>query len=1100
MAAAEPLAAAPAVVPRSRPGGIERPLLIAFIAATVVLGVAVAAPLLAQEDWSAVREGELLALAGFVLVGELFPIRLPRRDQLDEITLSGPFAFALLLAYGPAPAIAAYAIASILQDALDRTSPPKVAFNGAQYALSVAAAAGVLELFGAQTPALEGQLPAVLLAAVAMFAVNQVFVGVLSALLTHRPALRTLAADLRFQAWTAGFQLTLGPVVFAVAERDLALVPLLFFPLLAIHVGGRQAVLNQHRAYHDELTELPNRRLFLERLREDVEDGAGTVALLLDLDDFKSVNDTLGHQHGDELLVQVAHRLRLSVPDEVTVARLGGDEFALITARRPGRPAEALARSVSDALEEPFELGGLLLDVRATMGLAVHPDHGGTAEEIVKHADVALYAAKAAGAPWGLYAPEGDEHSLDRLALAGQLRRGIDRGELVLHYQPKLALREGGRHGVEALVRWQHPQLGLIAPEGFIGLAEQSDLITHLTHRVLDEALQQCRAWRDDGLDLRVSVNLSARSLLDSDLAALIGRLLDRWSLPSTALQVEITESRLIADVPRALTTLEQLRRLGVAVAIDDFGTGFSSLQQLTRLPVDEIKIDKSFVLGMETSRSDEAIVRSTIELGRNLHLQVTAEGVETREALDRLDELGCDFAQGYHVGRPVPADRCRRDLERFVRAGRAAASTAATVLALLALPAIALADRGDAVPPPGAKPYVVVYSGASSPGTTTRREQALGFRADRRYDAALDGFAARLTDAQVAALQRDASVAYVAPDFTVEATGTTPLAAGETVPTGVARIGAAGGGLAQEPADGAVAVLDTGIDLKNPDLDAVAGTNCVAPAYPPQDDNGHGTHVAGTIGARNVGTGVAGVAPGTRVIAVKVLDKKRTGTLSMLLCGIDWITRNAATYGIRVVNMSISAGGANDNACGAVNKDAMHQAICRSVAAGVTYVVSAGNSKVAIAKTVPAVYPEVLTVTAMSDSNGRAGGGGPSLTCKSGERDDQYATYSNFATTAADLAHTIAAPGTCILSTRLGGGTGTMYGTSSAAPHVAAVAALCNGSAGVPGPCAGLPPADVIRSLRTRAASVATTANGFTGDPLRPISGKLFGHLVALP
>ncbi|HEX8084386.1 MAG TPA: EAL domain-containing protein [Solirubrobacteraceae bacterium] len=1092
MAAAEPLATPRAALMPSRLGGLGRPLLTAFVAATVALAAAVAAPVLALADWSAFGDAEYWALAGFVLAGELFPIRLPRRDQLDEITLSTPFAFALLLAYGPAPAIAAYATASILQDALDRTVPAKVAFNAGQYALSIAAAAGVLAAAGSGFPASEGALPAVLLAGVAMFAVNQVFVGVASALATHRPALRTMADDLRFQAWTAGFQLTLGPVVYAVAERNLGLVPLLFFPLLAIHVGGRQAVLNQHRALHDELTELPNRRLFVQRLHEDVADGTGAIALLLDLDDFKSVNDTLGHQHGDDLLVQVAHRLRAALPDDVTVARLGGDEFALLGARR-GEPAEVLARRAADALDAPFELGGLLLDVRATMGIAVHPDHGATAQEVVKHADVALYAAKEAGSPWALYAPEGDEHSLDRLALAGQLRRGIERGELVVHYQPKLALREGGQHGVEALVRWQHPQLGLIAPEGFIGLAEQSDLITRLTHHVLDEALRQCRSWRDDGLDLRVSVNLSARSLLDRDLAGLIGRLLDRWSLPSSALQVEVTESRLIADVPRARATLEQLRRLGVAVAIDDFGTGFSSLAQLTRLPVDEIKIDKSFVLGMDTNRSDDAIVRSTIELGRNLHLQVTAEGVETREALDRLDALGCDFAQGYHVGRPLPADGCRRELERFARAGRAALTTALTMLALLVLPAVALASEG---------PYVVVFNpGIDSLTATTKRESSLGFRAAQRYDSALSGFAARLADWQVTTLRADPAVDYVIRDYATVATGTTPLAAGETVPTGVSRIGAAGGGLAQQAADLPVAVLDTGIDLKSPDLNAVAGTNCVSSTYPPQDDNGHGTHVAGTIGARNAGSGVVGVAPGTKLYAVKVLDKRKTGTLSMLLCGIDWVTRNAPTLGIRVVNMSIGATGANDDSCGNVNNDPMHQAICRSAAAGVSYVVSAGNSKVALTKTVPAVYPEVLTVTAMSDSNGRPGGGGPSFSCKSGERDDQYATYSNFAATASELAHTIAGPGTCILSTKLAGGTATMYGTSSAAPHVAGVAALCHGSGGTAGPCAGLPPADVTRVLRARAAAVATTANGFYGDPLRPIStSKGFGYLVALP
>jgi EAL domain-containing protein (putative c-di-GMP-specific phosphodiesterase class I) len=628
-------------------------------------------------------------------------------------------------------------------------------------------------------------------------------------------------------------------------------------------------------------------------------------------------------------------------------------------------------------------------------------------------------------------------------------------------------------------VRWQHPQLGLIAPEGFIGLAEQSDLITLLTERVLDDALRQSRAWRDDGLDLRVSVNLSARSLLDSDLPGLIGRLLARWSLPSDALQVEITESRLIADVAAARATLEQLRRLGIAVAIDDFGTGFSSLAQLTRLPVDEIKIDKSFVLGMESSPGDEAIVRSTIELGRNLHLQVTAEGVETSEALDRLDALGCDFAQGYHVGRPVPADRCRRDLERFVRAGRTAAATA---LALLVVGPAVAPEAASASE--GAEPYIVVFDpGVDAEAATERRERALAFRARHRYETALPGFAARLTDEQATALRRDPAVAFVQPDVEVKATGA--LAPGEVLPAGVARIG---GGPSLPAAPGAVAVLDTGIDLKSTDLVAAPGVNCVSAGAVPQDDNGHGTHVAGTIGARNAGSGVVGVAPGTKLYAVKVLDKRKSGTLSSMLCGVDWVAANATALGIRVANMSISASGADDGACGSTGRDALHQAICRATAAGVTHVASAGNAKVSLARTVPAAYPEVLTVTAMSDSDGRPGGFGPSPACKPGEGDDRYATYSNFAASAADAAHVIAAPGTCVVSTRLGGGVATMYGTSSAAPHVAAVAALCA--------CGS--PATVIRTLRERAAAVATGANGFAGDPLRPVAGKAFGYLVA--
>jgi EAL domain-containing protein (putative c-di-GMP-specific phosphodiesterase class I) len=263
-----------------------------------------------------------------------------------------------------------------------------------------------------------------------------------------------------------------------------------------------------------------------------------------------------------------------------------------------------------------------------------------------------------------VYEYEQDEYSIDRLALAAQLRRGIDRGELIVHYQPKIPLDGGGACGVEALVRWNHPQLGCIGPDGFIPLAEKTGLIKAVTEHVLETALRQCRAWRAAGLDVRFSVNISTRTLLDHDLPATIRLLLDRYGVPPASLQLEITESRVVADLVRARTVLHELRAMGVTIAIDDFGTGFSSLSQLQQLPVDEIKIDRSFVMRMETDRDDAVLVRSIIELGRNLGLRVTAEGVETASVQRTLRNLGCDFAQGFHIGRPVPPEECRRLLE----------------------------------------------------------------------------------------------------------------------------------------------------------------------------------------------------------------------------------------------------------------------------------------------------------------------------------------------------------------------------------------------------------------------------------------------------
>lgn len=430
-----------------------------------------------------------------------------------------------------------------------------------------------------------------------------------------------------------------------------------------------------------------------------------------------------------------------------------------------------------------------------------------------------------------------------------------------------------------------------------------------------------------------------------------------------------------------------------------------------------------------------------------------------------------------------------------------------------LAVPATAHAAA------PAVAPYVVTLDASvDDSGTAVESlEGTGGFQAGFRYHTALKGFSADLDARQVARLERDSRVAFVEPDIAFTAAGRRaedekePEAsegpakgrsaegtrAAQVVPAGIRRIGAATATTTHGSSITNVAVLDTGVDLRSPDLDAISGVNCIRPGTPAQDDDGHGTNVAGVIAARDDDGGALGVAPATRIYAVKVMRAGGTGTLSQILCGIDWVTAHAQHLNISVANLSAGAAGTDDGHCGATSGDAQHAAICRSVAAGVTYVAAAGNRGADFATTVPAAYSEVLSVTAMTDTDGEAGGTGAAA-CLAGEQDDRYAAYSNFAVGADAASHTLAAPGTCVVSTGLGGGTATYYGTSQAAPHVAGTVALCLGSAGRPGPCGGLTPAEVIRRVRGDAQARATLANGFAGDTLRPSADAVFGPLAA--
>jgi diguanylate cyclase (GGDEF)-like protein/PAS domain S-box-containing protein len=415
-----------------------------------------------------------------------------------------------------------------------------------------------------------------------------------------------------------------------------------------------------YQALHDALTDLPNRNLLQERLTRAVlvahRHSAPLALLFMDLDRFKDVNDTFGHHCGDVLLQQVAQRLQGTVRESDTVARLGGDEFAVLLPTTDERGAQLTARRLLDALEAHFKVEGQSFQVGASIGIAYYPQHGGDAATLMRRADVAMYAAKRSGSGFATYTADRDEMSSLRLLLTGELRQAIENNHMVLHYQPKVNLRDGRTENVEALIRWQHPERGLTSPDGFIPLAEETGLMKPLTIWVLNEALRQHREWREAGLFLRVAVNFSARVLHDPELFGIVETALKTWDVEPSSLEVEITESAIMVDPERAKETLTALHTMGILTSIDDFGTGHSSLAYLRRLPFDEIKIDKSFVLDMATSRDDRSIVQSVIALGHNFDLHVVAEGVDNQRTLDMLGKMGCDMAQGYFLSRPVAA------------------------------------------------------------------------------------------------------------------------------------------------------------------------------------------------------------------------------------------------------------------------------------------------------------------------------------------------------------------------------------------------------------------------------------------------------------
>ncbi|TDC07311.1 bifunctional diguanylate cyclase/phosphodiesterase, partial [Actinomadura bangladeshensis] len=665
------------------------PLWIYFVV-VILLGVTAGGAAfsgLSSADLDALVSTPLFWILGcFIVFGELRPIITPGSTENNGATTSTTFSFAALLYAGLPIAAALQAIAVITCGIFRGRAPHRIAFNAAQYTLSLAAAQLVLALFGnLATPSdlwvpHGSDLPAIALAGAVYFACNDTLVGSAVALHARVSLVKALRIDLAYQVLVHLALLGLAPLMVVAMDRSALFVPLIVLPFIAVYMNASVSVRREHQALHDGLTGLPNRKLLIVRTEEALATARGAERrgaerrrlarrktadpsdhraglFLLDLDRFKEVNDTLGHPTGDRLLQLVAHRLTHSVRPGDLVARLGGDEFAvLLPTVRDEAAAREVAARLRAALSEPVRLDGMSFDLEASVGIALFPDHAPDFELLLQRADVAMYNAKEARTGVEIYSPAKDRNSPARLSMLGDLRRAIDRSELELFYQPKVSLRDGHLVGMEALLRWRHPDQGLLEPDAFLSIAEQTYLMRSITHHVVTAALAQTAAWWREDLAVQVAVNASGRDLLDTGLAETIEEGLLARGLPAAALQLEITERILMNEPAYASDTVGALADLGIPLSLDDFGTGYSSLVRLKRLPVEEIKIDASFVGRIAESPDDAVIVRSIVDLVRTLGLRSVAEGVEDPATAEALRDMGCDAAQGWHFGRPMDA------------------------------------------------------------------------------------------------------------------------------------------------------------------------------------------------------------------------------------------------------------------------------------------------------------------------------------------------------------------------------------------------------------------------------------------------------------
>ncbi|MEW2522444.1 putative bifunctional diguanylate cyclase/phosphodiesterase [Actinacidiphila alni] len=611
--------------------------------------------------------GWAFAVLTGIIVGHLVAMG---RDRWWGGTGSGAaLTLAMLLLYGWVPAVLVSLAVVVLVGAARMHRWREAALHGSIDILGIGAGALALYCFGAH-PSVEdpwepaswtgSAAPAILVTALAYLTATRLLLWL--AFASRAGGLPTVARTALLRQGMVGVALLgISPLILVVACDRPLLLPLFAVPLIALDSTLWIAHARAEEQLRDPLTGLPNRQWLLERVRSAL-DGAQArdercALILIDLDKFRSVNDTLGHLAGDRLLLQVADRLRLALPRGAEAARLGGDEFAVLLAScdSPTR-AQRIARALAAALGSPISLDGLTLVLEASAGVAVFPDHAVDAEGLLRRADVAMYQAKRDRSGVEVYEAKRDGNTPDRLGLLGDLRRALETGDVQLHYQPKVRF-DGQVAGLEALVRWEHPERGRVSPEEFITMAETSGLMPQLTEYVLDTALEQVARWRRMGLNAPVAVNVSPRDVHSPGFAGAVAARLARHQVPPGALQLEITEHVLLEDPQRAADTLNGLTGHGVKMSLDDFGTGYSSLVHLRRLPVSELKIDRSFVARLVVDPEDAEIVRCTIDLAHSLGLLVVAEGVEDDETWERLRDLHCDAVQGWLVAAAMPPD-----------------------------------------------------------------------------------------------------------------------------------------------------------------------------------------------------------------------------------------------------------------------------------------------------------------------------------------------------------------------------------------------------------------------------------------------------------